>query len=193
MKNTQYYKGKPFKLHRGERYLSNGNIRMHRYVYEQENNVKIPKGFHVHHKNGDGTDNRIENLELVSAKEHQKRHFKIRMIVSPEWFEAFKASGKEEAKIWHKSEEGHKWHVEHAKNTGFGSNTFGVRTCPICGKETTAKSTTKIYCSRNCKAKARRQAGTDNEIKKCKTCGCNFETNKYSPKKYCSHECRVKS
>lgn len=32
------------------------------------------KNMHVHHKNHDKQDNRPENLEIVSAEEHQKNH-----------------------------------------------------------------------------------------------------------------------
>jgi hypothetical protein len=34
----------------------------------------IPPGFHVHHKNHDRSDNRLENLEVVSPSEHHARH-----------------------------------------------------------------------------------------------------------------------
>jgi len=45
----------------------------HRAVWE-EHNGKIPEGFMIHHINNDKKDNRIENLELVSRKEHGLKH-----------------------------------------------------------------------------------------------------------------------
>lgn len=58
--------------------MRNGYIRIqtekgwqyeHRYIWEQCYGP-IPKGFVVHHKNHDRTDNRIENLELLPKKKH---------------------------------------------------------------------------------------------------------------------------
>ncbi|MEK6881917.1 MAG: HNH endonuclease signature motif containing protein [Nanoarchaeota archaeon] len=43
----------------------------HRYIWEKHNG-KIPEGFDIHHKNHIKNDNRIENLELISKKEHGK-------------------------------------------------------------------------------------------------------------------------
>ncbi len=34
----------------------------------------IPKGYHIHHVNGDRGDNRIENFECISARAHAKMH-----------------------------------------------------------------------------------------------------------------------
>lgn len=42
-------------------------IRLHRWI------MNAPKGFEVHHKNGNSFDNRRENLEVLTPEEHDKR------------------------------------------------------------------------------------------------------------------------
>ena len=45
-----------------------------RWEYEHRFVTKAPKGFHVHHINGDTLDNRLENLAILSPSEHIKHH-----------------------------------------------------------------------------------------------------------------------
>lgn len=52
-----------------------GRVATHRFVWFEANGV-IPNGFHVHHKNGDMFDNRVENLEILSASSHSRHHVK---------------------------------------------------------------------------------------------------------------------
>jgi len=53
--------------------LNGKPILSHRKVWIQEYG-KIPDGFHVHHKNDDRFDNKLENLELISASDHCRLH-----------------------------------------------------------------------------------------------------------------------
>ena len=46
---------------------------LHRLIYE-EHFGEIPKGYFIHHKNGNKLDNRIENLEAISHAEHTRLH-----------------------------------------------------------------------------------------------------------------------
>lgn len=50
-----------------------GYVLEHRYVLH-EAGVAIPPGYHVHHLNHDKTDNRLENLGVMSNSEHQRHH-----------------------------------------------------------------------------------------------------------------------
>ena len=49
--------------------------REHRFIYEALMGVSAQ---HVHHKNGNKLDNRIENLEGLTASEHTSQHTKAR-------------------------------------------------------------------------------------------------------------------
>lgn len=50
-----------------------GRTYLHREIWEQVNG-QIPEGYEVHHLDGDKTNNRLGNLEMVSASEHGTRH-----------------------------------------------------------------------------------------------------------------------
>jgi len=45
----------------------------YRWIWEQAYGP-IPKGFLIHHKNGDRNDDRLENLEMDKMSNHVKNH-----------------------------------------------------------------------------------------------------------------------
>lgn len=65
--------------------LTNGCIResrrIHRMVYEAFRG-EIPKGFQIHHIDGNRQNNRVDNLSLVDPVSHSKEHYVNRLIES---------------------------------------------------------------------------------------------------------------
>lgn len=67
---SRRYKSKSFK---------GRDIQRSRLVW-MEHNGPIPKGYHIHHKNGNKLDDCIDNLVCLSAAEHNRLHAKDRPI-----------------------------------------------------------------------------------------------------------------
>lgn len=54
-------------------YFKSSNGYAHRYVWEKHNGP-IPKGFHVHHVDGDKSNNSVKNLEIIERRKHLSEH-----------------------------------------------------------------------------------------------------------------------
>jgi hypothetical protein len=57
-----------------------GYVREHRVVAEKMIGRQLRRGEIVHHKNGDRSDNRVENLEVMTMSEHLRLHYSERQV-----------------------------------------------------------------------------------------------------------------
>ena len=137
-------------------YFQRKGKRLHREVWKYHRG-EIPKGFHVHHKDGDRSNNQIENLLLVEKSEHLSMH------MTPEEKERSRKSiykAIQAAPAWHKSEEGRKWHSMRGKLNRIVAKPR-VYHCSFCEKEFSTiyhyGEGRNHFCSNNCKAAYRRR------------------------------------
>ena len=165
---------------------------LHRMVYIHYNG-EIPKGYCIHHKDGNKGNNDISNLECVKSSEHSHYHG----VNAPEELIEFRKRNLEEnarpaASVWHGSENGKEWHKQHYEQMKDKLHEKVEAVCIVCGKKymTTRKENAKC-CSNACRAKDRRMSGLDDEVRVCEYCGKEFTINKYRKTRFCSKKCTM--
>lgn len=166
-------------------------ILMHKYVWEYYNG-KIPKGYEVHHIDGDRANNDISNLQLLTREEHKKLHAKQLTTEQREWRRTnLNTTARPKAVEWHKSEEGRKWHEQQVL-TRKDNRTERVNICSWCGKEfTTFSNRDSQYCSGACKAAQYRMTHpTYYHYQRCVICDTLFLTDGIA--QCCSRSCSAK-
>lgn len=160
---------------------------LHRYVWEKHNGP-IPKGYQIHHKDGDPLNNDISNLECLSVAEHRSQHPCTDELRERRRQDIEKIQDK--CREWHRSEEGHKWHVAHVGDYLWQKKEFE---CEWCHKMFESQDMGRNrFCSNACKSSARRASGVDDEDRVCAVCGAAFRINKYSKTICCSKKCAAR-
>lgn len=156
-------------VYQGVRYYKCGHYfqrkgkRLHRVVWESLHGP-IPTGMHVHHKDGDQTNNQPNNLDLMSRSSHLSQHRR-----EPACIAAMQKHMAEvmqpKAAEWHSSEAGRAWHSTHALKTWAEQVLFDA-ICQTCGETfKTPRPTLAKFCRQNCKAYALRRRRGLREVK----------------------------
>lgn len=159
-------------------------IRAHVWVWNQ-NHGEVPKGYHVHHRDEDKSNNSIENLTILTHIDHAKAHMtEDRVAFCRQNLNKIRPM----TKAWHASEEGREWHTQHGID-GWNNRKPIEITCKVCSERFTTKAYHKDFCSNKCKSKWRRDSGLDDIDIVCKNCQNSFKSNKYSKVIFCSKTC----
>jgi hypothetical protein len=152
------FQGRKYRLsgryYRAESWGRGGPSNLHRARWEYYRGP-IPAGFDVHHKDGDGTNNRIANLELVESREHARQHI-LERIARGE----LKPPGelaRARAAEWHASPEGRAWHAANGKRS-WKDRVWHTLACQVCGREFKSPYPNKTkFCHLNCRQTALRR------------------------------------
>ncbi len=163
--------------------------RLHVYVWEYFNGT-IPKGYEIHHVDFDKKNNEIENLKMLTSKEHHEIHGAALTECQREWRRKNLAeNARPKASEWHGSDAGAEWHRQHYEKVKDKMHVTKKFACEYCGKEFESTQVNSKFCSNKCRAAARRRSGVDNIVKICERCGGEYKANKYQKTKYCE-SCR---
>ena len=169
-------------------FRSSGKRILHRDVWSDQYGP-IPKGYHIHHIDGDTTNNHISNLECLSRSQHRKHHMSLPGEM--ERLRHLAAQGRIAAREWHKTDEAHSWHVAQGKSNWDKIARVSL-TCRQCGTPYEAYNMGRnMFCSRECRAAYRQAQGIDQIERLCAGCHEPFLSNKYVKRKYCTHACYV--
>lgn len=134
-------------------YFQRKGVRLHRTVWEYHNGP-IPRGYHVHHKDEDKSNNDIANLVLKEGHDHLREHMSdhSRVDVARKSIEKARKAASE----WHGSEGGLAYHSALGKQN-WEKREIHTYICTECGTEFQTKhiynESQNRFCHQNCRAR----------------------------------------
>lgn len=156
------YRGHTYHICPRDRKYKCGGRPLARMVYLNEVGP-IPPGHHVHHKNFDRLDDRVENLECITASEHYEKHASRRSDQSRKRYREV-ATLIRECIQCHKNFEIKDWASNSTKSKfcsrscleKWRGNKFQPeqRTCEVCKSPYTATKVFQKYCCKKCNMQA---------------------------------------
>lgn len=156
---TQYFDGGLYRIWESDKYFKRGGKYLHRDVWRAAFGP-IPDGCHIHHRDSNRANNRLDNLECLPAEIH------LRETLAAQPKRTFNEKARSAAAEWHRSEAGRLWHRRHAaRQENWTKWKREPKNCPECNSEFMAlvrkSGHEQIYCSSACKVKAYRERGAD--------------------------------
>lgn len=187
-KNYRIYFGKKFYQQKDGYWANMMPIHAHRWVWINHHGA-IPKGMDIHHKDGDKSNNEIENLEMLSRSDHLKRHWEDPDLKSErrDFLDIIRPKVHE----YLRSEEGRKRQSESSKKA-WEKRRKDQKSCEVCKKEYETYQKWSKFCSHACELKSRWKKGVDKVEQKCEFCHNLFRRNKLSTRRFCSNDCIFK-
>lgn len=153
---------------------------------------EVPKGYDIHHINGDKTNNDISNLLILKKSEHHSLHRHI--AIAKEYTCVCDVCGKIFSSLSPKANTRFCSAACNAQAQRKRKKNYTIRKCVVCGKNFSVfKTKTTRCCSKSCAMTLSWQTGREKITEKiCPTCN-----KKFSPKRrkqiYCSRTCAAKS
>lgn len=145
------YNGKKWTKHRN--YYERGGVSLHRAVWVDHYGT-IKKGYHIHHKDFNPANNDISNLEMLSPKEHHKKHWEEQYEERAEAGRKnlCKARASQGMADWYRSD---RFKELCNKNKEYIKPSYRDATCEVCGKA--FKTVRGRTCGQNCRLKLYRR------------------------------------